>query len=383
MPIFSLFIPLLAVNIGADPFEVGLVGGAASIVYAFMPFVMGHFSDRSGLRRFFIVSAFALLTIVSLFYSIATTPLELIIARAFEGFGWAMLWPAIESSITIETFGNSRALSFFNSSWSLGAAIGPLLGGVLIAFGSMRFAYIATAVVLGMTLASNLVSLILGKGEISRSRNHPTAKYSITSSLKEVFQRQDPKKNFQVMLYVASLILMYVTEGIFFTFFAPYGNTLGMSVMLIAAPPFTFGVLRFLIYAMSTHERFRSALLNPSKRNRNVLLALLAGSLSSLLISVRDPSGGLYFVSFSILAGGYSVVYFIAQMGMIAEANERQMGAGAGVFESSIGIGLAAGPIIAGAVATRSYATAFLVPPVGFILVVIFLGLYGKARGVF
>jgi MFS family permease len=380
-PVFSLFIPILAVNVGATPFEVGVVGGAASIVYAFMPFVVGHLSDRGGARRFFVLSSFVLLTIVSAFYSVASTPLELIIARACEGLGWALLWPAIESGITLETFGNSKALSYFNSSWSLGAAIGPLLGGFLIAFSSMRLAYIATTVVLAFTLVANLVSLIVSRGEIQIKRK-AVEKYSFASSLKGVFQWNDPKKNFQTMLYVASLILSYVSDGIIFTFFGPYGKTLGMTVLLIAAPPFVFGLLRFVTYAISTREGVRRVLLNPSTRNRNVIVALFAASVSSLLVTIRDPSGVLYFVAFSIFACGFSVVYFIAQMGMIGEANESSMGSGAGVFESSIGVGLSIGPIIAGVVATGSYVEAFLVPPVGFALVVIFLLVFGKARRV-
>jgi MFS family permease len=65
IPVFSLFLPLLALQLGANVLEIGLVGGAGNIVYSFMPFVMGRFANTSGARRFFIVSSLALLSVVS------------------------------------------------------------------------------------------------------------------------------------------------------------------------------------------------------------------------------------------------------------------------------------------------------------------------------
>lgn len=381
-PIFSFFLPILAVGIGATVFEVGLIGGAENIVYAFMPFVMGHFTDRGRSRHFFIISGFGVLTVVSLFYSIVSNPVALIVARLFEGLGWAMLWPAIESSITVETSGNSgRALSLFNSSWSLGAAIGPLVGGVLIVFGSMRLAYIATALMLGAALLVNLVSMIRNKNEDGAANNHES--YSFISAIRQVFQRYDQKKNFQIRLYVASLVLSYVAVGVLYTFFGPYAKTLKMSILLIAALPVTFGLLRFMIYVMTTHENFRSKLLNPAKRNRIVFVSLLVACSSTLLLLLRDPTGAIYFVAFGLFATGFSVVYFVSQVGMIAEADEMQMGAGAGIFESAIGLGSAAGPIIAGSISSGSLSIAFLVPPAGFVIVMLLLGLDGKHHGVF
>ncbi|MGI0078287.1 MAG: MFS transporter, partial [Nitrososphaerales archaeon] len=359
-PIFSLFLPILAFEIGATTFEVGLVGGAENIVYAFMPFFMGHFTDRGRSRRFFIVSAFAMLAVVSLFYSIASNPIALIVARLFEGLGWAMLWPAIESSITIGTFGDSHALSLFNSSWSGGAAIGPLAGGFLIAFGSMRFAYVATTIMLGIALLVNLISTIRNR-EVNGTNNHKSESYSFVSALKNVFQSQDKKRNFQTRFYVSSLVLAFMTVGVLYTFFGPYAKTLGMSILLISAPPFFFGLLRFLIYLVTTHRGFRSRLLDPTRRNRTVFVALLIACSSTLLMLVRDPSGELYFVAFGLFAAGFSVVYFVSQVTMIAEVEKTQMGTRAGVFESVVGLGSAAGPIIAGAISSSSLGLAFLV----------------------
>lgn len=376
-PIFSLFLPVLAVDIGATVFEVGLIGGAENIVYAFMPFVMGHFTDRGKSRQFFILSGFGLLVCVSAFYSLASSPFELIVARLFEGLGWAIVWPAIESSITVDTVGNSgRALSLFNTSWSLGAALGPLVGGIVIVFGSSRFVYLATAFALFVALAANFYSFTKHKDEIpDLAARH---RHSLIEAAKKIFQRHDAKKNFQVRLYVASLILSYATVGVLYTFFGPYAKALGMSALLFSLPVVLFGLIRLFIFVLCTRGSFRSKLLDPAKRNLIVFLSLLLTCSSPLLILVRDPSGGTYFLAFGLFAVGLALVYFICQVGMIAETNETQMGAGAGIFESVIGIGSALGPIVAGAISTGSLTSAFLVPFAGFAIVMLFFGIDAK-----
>ena len=79
-----------------------------------------------------------------------------------------------------------------------------------------------------------------------------------------------------------------------------------------------------------------------------MMIALILTSVSSLLISVRDPSGVYYLIAYGIVGVGISITLAIAQAGIIAESSAGRFGRSAGVFESSIGIGACAGPIIGG-----------------------------------
>src|SRR5579862_5778248 len=126
IPVYALFVPLLASRLGASLFEIGLVGGASNAVYSFMPFIMGHFSDRRGSRRIFIISSFAVLTAVSISYVLISNPVSLIIARVFEGVGWAMLWPAMDAAISRDfaSIDARKAFSLYNVSWSCAASVG-------------------------------------------------------------------------------------------------------------------------------------------------------------------------------------------------------------------------------------------------------------------
>ena len=153
-PIFTTFLTLLAALLHANVFEIGLIGGGASIVYTFMPFVMGRFSDRGQARRFFIVLALVLLTTVAILYSMAANPIDLIALRVVEGLGWATFWPSIDSAVTHETnVDPKRALAIFNLSWSSAASLGPILGSFVVVLFSIRQVFVFNAIFLLVALA--------------------------------------------------------------------------------------------------------------------------------------------------------------------------------------------------------------------------------------
>ncbi len=99
-----------------------------------------------------------------------------------------------------------------------------------------------------------------------------------------------------------------------------------------------------------------------------MLLALVMTSVSGLFISLKDPSGSIYLVAYAVVGVGISIVLAIGQAGLIAESGADSKGRGAGIFESAIGMGACAGPIIGGAISGSSLAVPFLVPPAGFLI---------------
>ena len=147
------------------------MGGASNVVYSFMPFVMGHFSDRRGSRRIFIISSFTVLSVVSIAYVLISNPVSLIIARVFEGIGWAMLWPAMDAAISkdVTSMDAKKAFSIYNVSWSSAAAVGPLMGSALIFLTSIRDAFLLTFFIMVLTLAVNVYPSLFHRGEPQNS----------------------------------------------------------------------------------------------------------------------------------------------------------------------------------------------------------------------
>ena len=376
VPIFSIFLPLFAVTLGANPLELGLVGGASYAVYSFMPFVMGHFSDRSGSRKFFIIVSFALLSGVSFLYSISNDPVALVTVRIFEGIGWSMLWPAMDAAVTEDTTRDSRSsLAIYNYLWSGGSALGPLIGTFLVTTYSYRSAFVATGIL--------FASLILLNGatfwrERKPSSDKNTAEpgqrpRSTASDLRSIFHTGGRNRVIEVCTALTTMGLVTLTTLTFFTFFGPYATSLGMTVVLIGAVTTTFGAVRFFMFVALANKSLRERAFDIRNRIRNLVVFACIASLSSLLLIVRDATGVAYIFSFAILGIGYSVVYAVSQTTLIAETAPEQRGAAAGLFESSLGIGGVIGPVVAGAVSSSSLTSAFIVPSASLVFVLILL----------
>jgi MFS family permease len=373
LPTYSIFLPLLAYDIGASVFEIGLVGGASNAVYSFMPFVMGKISDRQGTRKFFVLSAFGLLSVVSIFYFVVQNPAALIAARVFEGIAWSMLWPAIEAAVRDTSEDAKKALSHFNFTWSGASAAGPLLGSGLIFFTSIRDAFLATSIIMIATFVLNLYPIILGAfGRkdaplITEKSEIPVPRVGVEGVAAE------SAGTLGRSFYLYSMAVAAVSVGVLFTFFTPYAKSLHMSILLVGVITFIFGFARFLGYVFTVKERFRAMLLDPATRIRNITIALVVMSLSSLAMLFHDSSGILYFAVYAIAGAGFAVVYGISQAAMIAEVHQARTGQSAGMFESSLGVGMCFGPIVGGIISGGSLSLPFIVPSLSLLMFLVAL----------
>jgi len=377
IPIFSIFLPLFAARLGADALEIGLVGGASFAVYSFMPFVMGHFSDRSGSRKFFIIVSFAVLSVVSILYSISNDPITLITVRIFEGIGWSMLWPAMDAAVTEDTPRDSRSsLAIYNYLWSAGAATGPLVGTFLVTTYSYRFAFFATGVLFAFLILLNGATFWMERKSApdkNFAKSGEKSRPATSSDVRSIFRSGGRNRPIEVWTALTMMGLVTLTTLTFFTFFGPYATSIGMSVVMIGAITTTFGAVRFFMFVALAKKSLRERTFDIRNRTRNLIVFACITSLSSLLLIDKDPTGMVYFLSFAIFGVGYSVVYAVSQTTLIAETAPEQRGAAAGLFESSLGIGGVIGPIVAGAVSSSSLTTAFIVPSASLVFVLIFL----------
>ena len=379
LPIFSLFVPLLALRLGASVFEIGLVGGASNAVYSFMPFITGRFSDRKQLGKLFIISSFVLLTVVSISYILIAQPVYLIVARVFEGIGWAMLWPALTAEIgkNLEPAEAKRVFSIYNITWSGAAALGPLLGSALIFFTSIQYAFLGTVFILLVSASVNIYPILV-KGRAAIEGKYPaSSKLVHPKTIQAAGQHQLASGNppLGLAFYMTSCTLSAVASGVLFTFFAPYARFIGLSILAVGGITFVFGLGRFLTYVLTVNESVRHVLLRNDRRVTNMIIALSFTTATSLVMLLRDPSGISYFIAYALSGAGMSIVYGISQAGMIAEAPKANYGRNAGMFESSIGLGASTGPILAGAISGNSIFLPFIVPFLGLILYLVLLPL--------
>jgi len=135
-----LFIPVLASELGASRFEVGLIGAVYGLALFASTYLFGRASDIKG-RRIFIRLGLALSTVTFLLQILAVDAASLLLIRALCGFTMGILIAPLIAYVH-EAGGSMGRLSSFGS---LGWAVGTLIAGIIgtythiFAFSSLLF----------------------------------------------------------------------------------------------------------------------------------------------------------------------------------------------------------------------------------------------------
>lgn len=137
--VVNVALPVLQADLKATVADVQWVVEAYALFLSALILVGGSLGDRYGRRRIFAIGI-ALFTAASVGCGLAQTTLELIVARAVQGVGGALLVPGslaiISASFTEEKRG--RAIGTWSGFSAITAGFGPLFGGFLIEHVSWR-----------------------------------------------------------------------------------------------------------------------------------------------------------------------------------------------------------------------------------------------------
>ena len=131
----------------------------------------GSLGDRLGRRRVFVIGTiwFAL---ASLLCGLAPTAEVLILARVLQGVGGALLTPGslamIQGAFRAED--RSRAIGAWSGLGGIAAALGPLVGGLLIDHASWRWIFLINLPLAALTV---WLALTLGAGDEGPARPRP------------------------------------------------------------------------------------------------------------------------------------------------------------------------------------------------------------------
>ncbi|WP_103501329.1 MULTISPECIES: MFS transporter [unclassified Streptomyces] len=132
--VLFLALPHLSADLGATGTQQLWITDIYGFMFAGFLITMGTLGDRIGRRRLLMVGATAF-SIASLFAAFSTSPVMLIIARALLGVAAATLSPSTLALIS-NMFRDPRQMRTAISLWAFcnfgGAALGPVIGGVLL-----------------------------------------------------------------------------------------------------------------------------------------------------------------------------------------------------------------------------------------------------------
>ena len=162
--IVNVLIPTIVEDLSIGRTDVLWITSIYSLVFASLLITFGVLSDRFGRRRMFMLGT--VIFIVFNFLAGAAGSAEvLIIARAGEAVGGAMMLPTSMAIINVNFRGPMRAAAFglWGAVFGGMAAFGPLLGGWLADVASWRWAFY-------INIPLGIISLIMVRAFVSESK---------------------------------------------------------------------------------------------------------------------------------------------------------------------------------------------------------------------
>src|SRR6185503_8547287 len=166
--VVNVALPFLQTDFNATAIGIQWVVEAYSLFLSALLLVGGSLGDRYGRRRIFNVGV-AVFAIASALCGFAANIEQLIVARAVQGIGGAMLVPGSLALISASFREKERgkAIGTWSGFSAMTTAIGPVLGGWLVEHWSWRAAFL-----LNLPLALAVLVISIWKVPESREKNH-------------------------------------------------------------------------------------------------------------------------------------------------------------------------------------------------------------------
>ena len=158
---------------------------AYSILFGGMLLLGGRLADLLGRRRLFMVGV-AVFTVGSLLSGLAWSAASLIVFRALQGLGGALLSPAALSLI-VTTFpegrGRNTALGVWGAASGSGGAVGVLLGGILTSYAGWSWIFFVNLPVGVAVLAATPFLVSESRGALTHRHFDVAGAISVTAGL--------------------------------------------------------------------------------------------------------------------------------------------------------------------------------------------------------
>jgi DHA2 family multidrug resistance protein-like MFS transporter len=393
LTVLNLAVPALSADLAPSGVQLLWIVDVYGFFVAGLLVTMGALGDRVGRRRVLLIGA-GLFAVASVAAATAPSAGWLIAARALLGVAGATLGPstlALIRTMFDDPGRRSVAIGIWITSFSAGAAVGPLVGGVLLErfwWGSVFLPAVPVMVlvlVLGPVLLPEyrapgsaridlpsasmaltaVLAVIYGLKEVAQSGTSALAVLAVAAGalLAILFGRRqrrlrDPLIDLRLFRVPAfSVALGAYTLG----FFVNFGSLLFVSQYLqlvLGQAPFTAGLwtvpgaLAIVVGSLLTPSLLRA--LRPSALLRGGLLVGAAGYAVLLLVG---GGGGLAAVVVGTVVGslGLSVVFTVATDVIVAAAPPERAGAASAISETGSELGGAVGIAVMGALATAVY----------------------------
>lgn len=162
-------LPAIQRDIGASISSLQWIMNSFGLFMTSLLVTMGRLGDVFGRRRIFNIGLL-IFALSCLGAALSTTPFALIVARAFQGIGFAMLMPTSQALLTHAYPENEhgKAMGIWATLAGVGLVFGPVLGGIIVSLLSWNWIFY-------INIPIALASFVIVRAVVEESRNeeHP------------------------------------------------------------------------------------------------------------------------------------------------------------------------------------------------------------------
>lgn len=340
-------LPLLAVELGATPPMVGLVVGASTLTGILVKLPAGAWSDVLGRRPLLLLGTVVFATMPFTYLRIASLG-TLMALRFVHGAATAVFGPVASASVSDVAPAARRAtwLSTYSTAQGAGQALGPVVGGYLIAGGRYDLAFAVAGL---FAIATPLLAAGWHSRPPSPSASAPPARLSqFTTGIVEV--SRDPL----ILMTSVAQAAQFALNGTLNAFLPLFARD------VLGVTPSTLGWLFGLQTATTLATRPVMGLISDRTGRRLVIVAGL--TLCSGAVGLVSLATGLAALVTAIVvyAAGVAVTTAATSAFITDLSTRARYGAAHGVFGTIYDVGDALGPILAGVlVAAAGYGAMF------------------------
>ncbi|HSR11614.1 MAG TPA: MFS transporter, partial [Thermodesulfobacteriota bacterium] len=329
--IYYLALPLLVIELGGTPVQLGLVGTVASSVYMVMALLTGRLSDRFGRRALMVAGPLAFACACLLMTQAGGIPTILALA-ALNGISFSLFWPAFQAwvaEVQAAAKDLARNIGNFNLSWTSSQLVGAIVAGLLFAV-SPRLPFFAAA---GFGLALFLFLLANVK-----DRTLPSTRETGPADLPG---ESGNHRFFLYAIWVSNFATWFILGNVRYQFpklareMAVSPQTIGLLISCVGLSQF----LGFFFLRLTDRWHF----------NRDFLFGAQLVSAAGLMIMVFATGAfslapALVLIGVSASLTYYSSLYYAVLL-------LARKGKGTGIHESILGCGVVFGPLLGGVAA--------------------------------
>ncbi|MEV4223979.1 MFS transporter [Nonomuraea sp. NPDC049725] len=400
--VLHIAVPALTAALEPSAVQLLWIVDVYSLVVAPLLIMFGSLGDRYGRKRL-VLAGFVLFGLASAAAALSTTPLALILSRAALGVSGAMIMPATLSLIR-QVFTDRRERTIALGVWSAvaaaGAAVGPLVGGLLVGWwwGAV---FLVNVPILLVLLPAAVRLLPESRGRAGHPWDAPSAALSVLGILALAFGLKEAGSG--SLMPFGAAVAVFLTGVALLVWFVRRQTRLAaplLEVGLFRRRAFTTGVAGVLlgVFALVGLQlmlaQYLQLVLGDSEiraalRMLPLVVSAVAGGLAAAHLLPRlgmraTMSGGLGLVALSLtptltwgveshpvmlaccfvgIGFGVQVALLAASDTIMSAAPESQAGGAAAIEETAYELGAGLGVAVLGTITTIVYAPALPAVP--------------------